>query len=242
MLLALLMLIIPIVIMSFFRDRKERYLLPMIVPASVVIARAVVEHVRTRHLRHAADLAVVAIHWTTLLFIAIGLPLAGVMSLKRLDGGPWFSPALAAIAAALGVAIVVGGMVAHRKCPGRAIAGATLLLMLGMQLLFMHGYRASREGLSEMKPLAMMIRERAPEARLFSTGSKIQRAPSDLSIYLNRPVVWVDNASEIPSSARPAVIVIRQRKGESPPSPPPGGSVIGKTARDEGWWYAFEMP
>jgi 4-amino-4-deoxy-L-arabinose transferase-like glycosyltransferase len=92
MMLALLMLVVPIVIMSFFRDRKERYLLPMIVPAAVVVARAVVEHLDTRHLRNAADRVVVAAHWVSLLVIAVGLPIAGATTLTKLDGAHWYSP------------------------------------------------------------------------------------------------------------------------------------------------------
>ena len=89
MFLALLMVFVPILIMSLFRDRKERYLLPLIVPAAVVIARAVVEHLDTRHLKHAADRAVVAIHWATLLVFGIGLPIAGVATLETVDGARW---------------------------------------------------------------------------------------------------------------------------------------------------------
>jgi len=241
MMLALMMVVVPIVAMSFFRDRKERYLLPMIVPASVVIARAVVEHFRTRHEGNAADRAVVSIHWTILLVIAIGLPVAGVVSLKTIEGARWFSPALAGVAGAIGLAVVVAGIVAHRRWSG-AIVAATLLLMLGFQVLFMHGYRNSREGRSEMKPLATMILEQAPDASLYTSGTKRMRAPSDLSVYLNRPVPWVDEASQIPPSDRPAVLVVRQREHESPPLPPPGMTSIGKTSRSESWWHAFLMP
>ncbi|MEA2711242.1 MAG: hypothetical protein QOF78_3843 [Phycisphaerales bacterium] len=236
--LALLMTIVPIVIMSFFRDRKERYLLPMIAPASVIVARAVVEHFQTRHLKSLADRAVVTIHWLTLLIIAIGLPIAGGTMLKTLDGARWYSPTLAALGGAICVAIVIAGMIAHRRCGG-AIVAATLLCMLAVQMLFMHGYRNSREGRSEMKPLAALIWQQAPDAQVFTTGAKRMRAPTDLSIYLNRSVLWVDDVSQIPASSRPAVLVVRERKKQPPPVAPEGATVIGKTARDEGWWHAF---
>ena len=241
MLLALLMLLVPIVIMSFFRDRKERYLLPMVVPASIVIARAVVEHLQTRHLKNAADAIVVGIHWTTLLLIAIGLPVAGAMTLTTLDGARWFSPGVAVASGAIGVAIVIGGMIVHRRC-GAGIIAATLLLMLAVQVLFMHGYRDSRDGRSAMKRLATAIwREAPPTAPAFTTGSKRMRAPTDLAIYLNRSVRWVDDAGDIPASARPAILVIRQREHEGPPMPA-GAVLIEKTERDESSWHAFLLP
>jgi 4-amino-4-deoxy-L-arabinose transferase-like glycosyltransferase len=241
MFLALLMLLVPIVIMSFFRDRKERYLLPMIVPASVVIARAVVEHFETRHLRNLGDRIVIGIHWTTLLLIAIGLPVAGAVTLTTRDGGQWFSPGVAIAGGMIGVAIVIGGMIVHRRC-GAGIVAATLLLMLGMQMLFMHGYRDSRDGRSAMKRLATAIwREAPPTAPAFTTGSKRMRAPTDLAIYLNRSVRWVDSASDVPASVRPAILVIRQRQHEGPPMPV-GAVLIEKTERDESSWHAFLLP
>lgn len=241
MCLALLMLVVPIVIMSLFRDRKERYLLPMIVPAGVVIARAVVEHFETRHLKSVADRAVVAIHWATLLVLAIGLPVAGAVALTTLDGGRWFSPAVAVVGGAVCLAIVVAGIVVHRRWGG-AIVAATLLLMLALQVLFMHGYRNSREGRSEMKPLAGMIWRQTPDAQVYITGAKKVRAPVDLAIYLNRAVPWVDDVAQITPGARPAVVVTRQRRREAPPTPPAGSSVVGKTARDDNWWHAFLLP
>ena len=241
MLLALMMVVVPIVIMSLFRDRKERYLLPMIVPAGVVIARAVVEHLDTRHRRNAADRAVVGIHWATLLVLAIGLPIAGAVALKTVDGGRWFSPAVAVAGGAVCLGIVVAGMVVHRRWGGGMVA-ATLLLMLAMQVLFMHGYRHSREGRSEMRPLAGMIWAQAPDARVYITGAKKVRSPVDLAIYLNRPVPWVDDVGQIERRDRPAVVVTRQRRRAPPPAPPAGASVLGKTARDDNWWHAFVLP
>jgi 4-amino-4-deoxy-L-arabinose transferase-like glycosyltransferase len=239
MLLAMLMLVVPILVMSFFRDRKERYLLPMIVPAGVVVARAVVEHLDTRHLKNAADRAVVAIHWVTLLVIAIGLPIAGVAALKTFDGGKWFSPTVAIVGGGACLAIVLAGLRIHRRWGGGLVA-ATLLLMLAMQVLFMHGYRHSREGRSEMKPLAAMIWQQTPDAVVYITGAKKVRAPVDLAIYLNRSALWVDDVSQIPrDDARPRVVVTRQRRREPAPEPPPGATVIGKTQRDENWWHAF---
>jgi 4-amino-4-deoxy-L-arabinose transferase-like glycosyltransferase len=239
MVLALLMVVVPIVIMSFFRDRKERYLLPMTVPAAVVVARAVVEHLDTRHLRNAADRAVVIAHWIGLLVVAIGLPIVGATKLTTVEGRPWYPRDHAAVAAVAAVTIIVIGIVMHRRRSG-AIVAATLLLMLGMQSFFLEGYRNSREGRSEMKPLANQIRRDAPDAVVFTTDARTKaRAPVDLSIYLNKTVRWVDDASQVPPDVRNAVLVVRQRKNDPEPAPPPGWSRLDKTQRDESWWHAF---
>jgi hypothetical protein len=67
------------------------------------------------------------------------------------------------------------------------------------------------------------------------------RAPTDLAIYLNRSVRWVDDVRDVPATARPAIIVIRQRQHEAPPTPA-GAVLIEKTERDESSWHAFLLP
>ena len=92
--------------------------------------------------------------------------------------------------------------------------------MLGAQALFMHGYRDSQEGRSEMKPLANLIWRDVPNAAVFTTDARMKtRAPVDLSIYLNRTVWWVDDASQIlVAGGQPACWSCGS--GRTRPSPP----------------------
>jgi hypothetical protein len=170
MLLALLMVIVPVVVMSFFRDRKERYLLPMIVPASVVIARAVVEHFRTRQLRARGG---PGRRCDSLGDAAGDRDWVSGRGGRHVEDAGWH----AVVFGAGGVQRRRDRRVDRRRRDDRALArrcgaivASTLLLMLGVQMLFIHGYRNSREGRSEMKPLAAMILEKAPDAAAFTTG------------------------------------------------------------------------
>ena len=86
MVLALLTVVVPIVIMSLFRDRKERYLLPMVAPAAVLCAHALSIFAEPEQRRRALDQAIVWIHWGVLLLIPVGLAIAGTTKLRGLEG------------------------------------------------------------------------------------------------------------------------------------------------------------
>jgi hypothetical protein len=225
--------------MSLFRDRKDRYLLPMLAPAAIITARAVLEHFETRHTRNAADRAVVAAHWVTLLVIAVGLPIVGATILKTVDGTHWYSPGLAAAAAGTGAAVVAAGVVAHRR-HDFALVVTTVVLMLAVQALIVHGYRNAREGRSEMKPLAAVIWERYPHATVAVAPHRKGHAPPDLPIYLNRPIHRAaDPSSPAPAAGNAQIMVARQDARDPEPSFAPPWKPIGKVRRDNSWWHAF---
>jgi hypothetical protein len=261
--LALIFLLVPILTMSLFRDRKDRYLLPMLAPAAVITARAVLEHFETRHTRNRADRAVVTAHWITLFVIAVGLPIAGAVAalngsevgrwpvLKAiianapttLEGGAWYSPALAATAALLGGAIVAAGIALHRR-RDVGIVATTVVLMIGIQALIVHGYRNSREGRSEMKPLAGVIWEMYPDAYVSAAPHRKAHTPPDLPIYLNRPIHRGVRQTDPPTtgpSASVQVMVARQDARDPEPSFPPPWQPITKVRRDNSWWHAFVL-
>ena len=74
------------------------------------------------------------------------------------------------------------------------------------------GYRDTREGRCEMRPLAETIRQVAPTAELYNWRPEApKRADVSLAIYLNRTTIWVPDPSQVPPSERPltsAVIAI----------------------------------
>jgi 4-amino-4-deoxy-L-arabinose transferase-like glycosyltransferase len=225
-LLALLLVAVPIVVMSFFPDRKERYLLPLLGPAAILAARGL-----TPILRDAPGPRVPAwVQWLVLFVIAVGLPIAGATMLKRVDAQPWY-PRGFAVAVAIGLgALVVGGMAVGRAQPF-ALVAVTVLVMLALQPLFFAGYRASRQGRSDLRPLAAMIREAVPDAATYNWRPRgRQRLSVDLSIYLNRPTVWVGDANALPAEpdGRPQVIATMEK---SPPGP--DWLLIGQVPRDK---------
>lgn len=247
---ALVLLLVPIVIMSFFRDRKQRYLLPMLAPAAIVAGRAVIEHFETRHTRNRADRTVLTAHWVTLGVMAMGLPIVGATPLLRtIEGQSWYGIRLAAGAAIAGGGLVMAGILLHRR-HNASMVTTTLVAMLLLQAMLVHGYRNAREGRSEMKPLAEAIWESYPDAQAWFLPQG-KACPPDLPIYLNRPI---HRASDQPTTApaaltpatatasRPQVLVVRQGSRDPEPQLPPPWAHFQRVQRDNTWWHAFVSP
>ena len=216
--LALFLVGVPLIVLSFLHDRKERYLLPMIGPAAILTAHAAVRLKRAYPLRETAAKIVWWIHWGSLIVLAIGLPLAGGLKLKRLDGGPWYSPTLVAGALIGGASIVAVGMLFQRyRRDSFILTGGALMLLVNALLL--HGLTASSEGLSEMKPIADRLHAEFPDGKVlyYDPPPRVKPVTLDLDIYLNR---IVPVTSELPPSAVyegvSAIVVLRKEGDEVP--------------------------
>src|SRR4029079_12735067 len=78
------LLVVPLLIMSFFKDRAERYMLPMIPAAAAVCAIAFCDLARAPR---ALQVALESLHLFMLTAIAIGFPLAAAWA----PGINWYS-------------------------------------------------------------------------------------------------------------------------------------------------------
>ena len=244
LLMAVLLVIVPILVMSLFRDRKDRYTLPMFIPAAVVAALGIRAYYVAR--REGQTIGWLAgIHWLVLAAMAIGFPIAGAMgvgSLKTLSGEPWYSWPLAISAAGTAAAVLIAAIFWERRL-GRGLVGVTTLVLFGLQIVFLIGYRQSDEGRSEMKPLADQIWAKYPDANVRIAGKRRLPTPPDLPIYLNRPVSWENNPEKLEQGDRPWVIVIRQRHDDPvAPTAPPGWIALTPVPRDRNMWHAFALP
>jgi 4-amino-4-deoxy-L-arabinose transferase-like glycosyltransferase len=235
-LLPLLLVIVPVVVMSFFPDRKERYLLPLLGPAALLTARGLSE-------MFDSDRPGVPrwLQWATLLVIAVALPVAGATKwLVLLDERPWYSIPLAIVLVlCLGSTIAAAWVATRQSATGILIAASIVMLLL--TYVFFLAYRDSLAGRSDLRPLAEVIRERYPSAEMYywrPEGKK--RASVDLSIYLNRSTVWTaDPAALPPTSSRPPVYIALQHRGEAEPQPRRGWTRFASLTRDEDRWFAF---
>jgi 4-amino-4-deoxy-L-arabinose transferase-like glycosyltransferase len=240
LLLALFLLIVPIVVMSLFRDREARYLLPMAGPAAIVAAWGVRAHmVSWRHWR-TEDSIVVWIHWIALAVLAVGLPLAGAASTRFMqtrEGDPWYPPSFGAVIAAVQAGLILTFALLHRRWRG-GLAMGTVVSMLLLQAAFLQGYRYSRTGRSEMKPLAEAIWTAHPQADVYN-AHVARRVPSDLSIYLNRTIRGVPDGWSIEPGERPVVLIVFQARGEGPPQVAEGWTPLASINRDRNRWHAF---
>ncbi len=223
--------LLPLVVMSFFPDRKDRYALPAMIPLALLAAHSV----RMR----LSDLCFVRLQYILLLFVAIALPIAGATMLKRLDATPWFSPATAIVGAVAMATVVVAGWLMQARRP-LAMVAASVIVLLMAQALGTHGYAYSRSGKSEMKPLADAIRLEVPFAGpVINARPDRKRISVDLAIYLNRATTRMADWKTLPPSDPPAVAIVPQRAGEPNPIQPPGWRELTGVPRDKDRWWAF---
>ena len=228
-------LLTTIVMMSCFRDRKDRYLLPMVPIASVIAAQSAIAMLRRTNIA-LPDWS----HWAMLIVFAL-IPLAGLTTaVKTVDGARWFSPMFASSATAVALVIVVVGWMTSRRARFAMIV-TPFVLMMFLQAVGAHGYTKSRQGRSEMRPLAEFIRERYPTAQIYNYRGEREekRAPVDLAIYMNRATLPLADPTTLPPSDRPQIYVMVQGKNEPEPQPAPGWNFLQKVKRDRDWYHAF---
>ena len=251
--------VVPVVVMSLVRDKKVRYLLPLVGPAGVLAAAAVLDYVRFG-MRDLAGKIGLAAQWTILFALAAGLPLAGAAGFKkelqRPDGSPWFGWPFAVTAAVIGVGFVAACLIwslDRRDSPRRrrAVVAAGVGLIGVGQLVFHAGESVSLQRVSQLRPLAEAIWCDAPDAAVFypTKDSDNKAFEDDLSIYLNRPTLQVDRVADVPlSTGRPQVYVVFRRgrrlddhiAAGPDDGPAPGGwRFLARVPRDFDWWYAF---
>lgn len=249
--LVFLQVVVPVLIMSLFRNRKERYLLPMVAPAAVLSAWGMAQvcgwmrsagSERAGRQKETTRVITSALHWALLAGLAIGLPLAGgfARAMRNVHGGAWF-PAPLAIGAALGGAVLVAlGIVLSRRRP-IVLPVVTVIVMLPLQMLYVWGAGRSSEGLSDMKPIAAAIRAQPgrPSVYSYRPGTEARHAPQDLAIYLNALVTRARDVDAIPQGDGPQMLVVCQRRTH--PLPPlPGWTALGRYRIPPNTWHLFE--
>jgi hypothetical protein len=246
MLLAVLLTILPLVLMSFYKDRKERYMFPVTGAAAVVAAAGIVTLARKREDWNGLDRAAVVQHWVLLVAIGLLLPAAAattrVAELTTVTHGPWLSRAAGAmLTVGLGILIAVA-MLFRRRWLG-ALVSATVIVMLAAHAVVIHGYAQTRAGMSDMRPLANAIWQSHPDALMYNAHPLEKRASVDLSIYLNRVTTWVspEELAALTPGTQPRVVVMLQNPKEPEPQPPAGWRFLHKVSRDKDWWWAFVL-
>lgn len=227
-LLPLVLLLLPLAIMTLAKDRNERYLLPLIPAAAVVVGVGLVS---------IAQRGIPAIiHWIILGFIAVGFPVA-----MMLVNPPWFTPKIAIPAAVICAIMLALGIMLQTHRP-RALVVTTFLIMLGLQSLFIDGYRETPKGRADLRPFAEKIADQYPDAEIFNAHPRGKRPPPELGVYLNRVLRWTEDPGSIPPGDKPKLLLMIEDRGNPHPTPPAGWDFVLKDKRDKDWWWAFVLP
>lgn len=244
---AVCLTIVPLLLMTLYKDRKERYIFPVSGAAAVVAAHGVMTLARKRGPWNGLDRAAVAQHWIILVIIGIGFPALAATQLHRfiptMTGEPWLSRGWGAgLTIVLGLVIAAGLLFRRRWM--QAMTAATIIVMLAVSAAGMHGYAMTEAGRSPMRPLADAIWAACPDARMLNAHPREKRASVDLSIYLNRPTRWISTQAleKLQPGDRPHVVVMLQDPEDANPTPPTGWEPIGKTKRKKDYWWAFALP
>lgn len=239
----LFFLVTPILIMSCFPDRKERYLLPMMGPAAVLAAVGWREWARRIAQPRQIEQMQTWVHRAIVASVGIGLPILGmtswVKSLTTVDGRPWFTMSAGIGLALAAIAITVTDLVFNRRNKWATII-TTVAIMLLVNVELTAGYRNTNEGRSEMRPFANVIRERFPDAEVYSVRPG-RRSPEEFAIYLARTVTPVLDASTVKPSRRTRVVVICQEYQEPAPTPPAGWNLLATWKEGRKMWHAYYL-
>lgn len=230
----LLLLVLPVIMMTFVPDRKERYLLPFVGPSAVISAAGMLEMLRAGKVEKWLRV----VHWIGLWVVCTGFPIVAAIhpQMLRVDGSNWYPLGLA-VWFAIGITAWVGLGVLFQRYWQNSILVITWASVLILQVLVMWGYQDSPGGKSVFKPLAEKIRQQAPGAAVFDWDDKV-RVEEELAIYLNRVILPADPKTLSPVD-RPIVYVTRQDKREPEPQPPRGWSLLGWVQDRQNRWWAF---
>jgi len=217
--LSLLLLVIPVIVMSLVKDKNERYLLPLVAAASIVTAFALRPQLRPTSMQSPTDRRLRQLHMAVLFSVAIGIPAAGATATLQKGGEAWWAWGYAAVAAGGLSLIPIALSFSYEKFRWLLIS-ATTLLMFTAQAVFLHGYRSSLNGRSEMLATADAIRLHHPNAEVFyvDTRELPKALPQDLQIHLNRSVRTIYGRAALPEPTENRVLVVLQREHEPDPA------------------------
>ena len=237
--------LVPLIVMWFFPERRDRYLLPLIPPTAVLCGWAVLKHLSD--LRRSSPASVgprwpLGIHWATVAAIGLGLPLLGLVGVswfRTADGRPWFSAGLSAALAGLVILTLVACV--QRRQPGAPrLVGGTFVVMLLVQAAFTWGYARSASGISESKRFVEPILAQYPGAIVYNANNRSRRRdlPLEMTIYLNRVVPRAEQPERLEPTDRPQVIIFPDGACRAPDGFKPAARRFIK----EEWWNAFVLP
>jgi len=238
----LFLLIVPIVVMTFFPDRKERYLVPMLSGAAILVGHGVMA-MREAVLEKRMNIIIIA-HWIIVAIVAVGVPIAAAMpkvsGMRTVEGEAWLKMPMAVVLSVVGAMLVVIGAIKGKgKLAG--IVAPTVAAMLVLQPALMGGYSRSDSGRSDLKAFAFAIREKFPQVPAYSYRPG-RRPPEELSIYMNRTVAALEDLSKLPAPAGEQLLFVFEDKKMPTPSVASYWVPVSEVSKGEGKWHVYYHP
>jgi hypothetical protein len=240
-------IVIPLIGMSFFPERRERYALPIIGPAAVLAGWALLEYLAalsrpSTESEAGPNKVPLALHWSIVAIVASAIPILGGLGIKgfrTVEGGPWFSPGTATIGAVVTTGIAAATFRWRRPTWAMIVAGG-FLVMLVAQFIGAYGYAKSPEGRSEARPLVWAVLSRYPDAVVYNAVNRSRRRdlPLEMTVYLNRVVPRVEDVSKLSPGDRPQVIVFP----DGAEHPPASFRPLARQYIKQEWWNAYVLP
>jgi 4-amino-4-deoxy-L-arabinose transferase-like glycosyltransferase len=239
---ALFLVIVPIGVMTFFPDRKERYLVPMLSAASILVAHGILA-VRDPIVEKQTKLVLVA-HWIIVAVLAVGVPVAAAMpnisGMKTIEGRAWLGWPMAIVLAVIGAMLIAIGALKGRRRLAEIVV-PTVAAMLVIQPALMWGYSRSDAGRSDLKNFAFEIREKFPDVPSFSYRPG-RRPPEEVGIYMNRTVQALEDLSKLPAPTGPQLLFVFEDKKTPIPSLPSYWVPVNEISKGEGTWHLYHHP
>jgi 4-amino-4-deoxy-L-arabinose transferase-like glycosyltransferase len=265
--LALLMawLWIPILVLEFMPARRDRYILPMIGPAALLAADAILRHLPRWRRGNGTQRSLLVAHVALVAVLAIAFPLCtaysvdvaaaaphlaaiagahGIGPLLTASQDPWMSHA-GGLVAATAAAIVLGGAIVLYRRTRHALTAATAALGVFAFIVFLHGN--ARTAVSQGKDLAGMILGRYPDAVVYNVYDADPHAriilPHDLLIYIGRDVPLLLDPGSLPPADHAQVLIYPPAPDSAIlPTPPPGFTFLSLHRLNSAMYPVFVRP
>lgn len=237
--------LVPLVVMWFFPERRDRYVLPMLGPAAVLCGFALLEYLASLkrlaepHRLHRWPLLG---HWTLVIGIVVILGIGGavgISSMRTNAGKAWFSPVIA-ISIVLPCLAILSLSIRWVNPEPVRLVGGTFAVMMVMAIAGAYGYSQSREGRSEAKPLVDAVLSRYPQVIVYNAVNRSRRRdlPLEMTIYFNRVVPREKHVVTLHPSDRPQAIIFP----DGAEQPPDGFIPVARQFVKEEWWNAYVLP
>lgn len=217
--------VLPVLVMSLFKDKNERYLLPLAGVCGLLAGFAIVRAYTTTMNKSGTAIRefAMSIPW----IMGVGLAVAGavggafgdqVMMVTK-EGAPWHSWTVAASIVTVMAGFFAMGRTLERRLWWAPFAAAAASMVLS-GAVFMNGYSQSANGRSSNRPVAERIRTEYPGRPIYELWDTPLRSDHDLNVYLNRVLPGVATPAEV--AEHNAVLLMIRRTSAADPEVPPG--------------------